>query len=573
MIKNQTSNLQDLLLYVNNGIGKCMNTINSSVSCEEQEKILGEDFNERIRKHVLESTFSTLTNVNFNEDRIADYIYDSCSIRDEIKSKFAGLLNVEGASDDSQSASNYQFNKNYDKLLRESIDVAGLSNRRHLMQDDDCFGLRECAHYGLKGAMAYFAHAESLREMDNSLYATPERSDLFNQFWSVMNDLEVLDKDLTFYLGLCLKIGEINVKVLELLDRSHTQLFGNPEPTMVSNIPKEGKCILLSGHDILDVKRMLDFIKSEGLEDKINVYTHGELLPAHSYPELKNNYSKNLIGHFGSAWQNQPWEFREFKGPIIMTSNCLMPPRRRYRERLFTTNAVGYDNIKHVNMTDKSDLKKIVDCALGEKGFENDDIEQYKMNSKNSEGEFLTGFGHAALLSKADVILNAIKGGDLKDIFIIGGCDGTEKNRSYFTELAKNTPENSIILTLGCGKYRLTGLELGNLGDSGIPRILDLGQCNDSYSAVVVATKLAEALNTDINQLPLHFAVSWFEQKAVAVFLSLLHLGIKNIRLGPALPGFLTPNVRQYLTENLGVRQVNMDDELDDLQEMLKERP
>ena len=459
---------------------------------------------------------------------------------------------------------NYHI-QNEEEIHDDATRLASLYATRSNIGDVNCFGLRECASYGLKGMMAYFNHAEYMQKSaGNTIYSEQERDEIFDTCYSIMNSLCSTSKDLNYWLDINMKIGATNIKVLELLDKSHNTLYGSPEPTRVTSTPSEGKCILLSGHDILDVKRVLDTIKRLGLDEFVLVYTHGELLPAHSYPELKK--FDNFAGHFGQAWQNQYKDFKDFPGPIIMTSNCLMPPRSSYKGRLYTTHMVGYDEIKHIDMTNEQDIEEVIQKAIECPGFDDKTIAKWKDTKPH-----LCGFGHAAILSKADVVINAIKNGDLQHIFVIGGCDGTEKVRSYFTDLANVTPDNSIILTLGCGKFRLHGLELGDIG--GIPRILDCGQCNDSYSAVVVAMKLAEALDTDIHNLPLHFAISWFEQKAVAVFLSLLHLGIKNIRLGPALPAFLTEDVRKYLYENLGVRQVNMGNEKEDLKEMLAETP
>jgi len=541
--------MQDLLLYVNNGLAQYVSSIG--------EPQIDAPLREQVRSHVRESIFSTLTNVNFSEDRMVEYMHKSIDLREQIKSKKPQKYEFEGIAN---SPSNY-FITDESKLNDDAQRLATLYATKNNIGDANCFGLRECASYGLKGMVAYFTHAEDMNESaGHSIYSEQERDEIYRICFGVMNDMCSTSKDLNFWLDMNMQIGATNVKVLELLDKSHNVLFGAPEPTTVSSTPIPGKSVLLSGHDILHVKRVLEVIEKNKLD--INVYTHGELLPAHSYPELKKY--RNFVGHFGTAWQNQYKDFKEFPGPIVLTSNCLMPPRTRYRGRLYTTGAVGYDEVEHLDMTKDSQIESVLKQAVECPGFDDTSIAKWKEAKPH-----LCGFGHAAVLSQADVVVNAIKTGALQHIFVIGGCDGTEKTRSYFTDLATATPDNSIILTLGCGKFRLHGLELGDIG--GIPRILDMGQCNDAYSAVVVAMKLAEALETTVDKLPLHFAVSWFEQKAVAVFLSLLQLGMKNIRLGPALPAFLTDDVRQYLFENMGVRQVRTGHEKEEVEQMIAE--
>eukprot|EP01084_Bolivina_argentea_P075830 137431_1 len=511
----ETANMQDLLLYVNNGLSQYIHQMG--------EKNLDESLREETRAHLMESTFSTLTNVNFSEERMVDYMRKTIDIREtEIKPKFREIYPEKQEFEKIENnPCNYNMPEAEEKLNSDALELASLHATKQIIGDANCFGLRECAEYGLKGMMAYFQHAEYMHKSTGyKIYSNEERDEIYNICFTTMNDLCSNSKDLNFWLNMNMKLGETNIKVLELLDKSHNMLYGTPEPTTVSSKPINGKCILMSGHDILEVKKVLDLVDKKEMD--INVYTHGELLPAHAYPELKK--FKNFIGHFGQAWQNQYKDFKDFPGPIVMTSNCLMPPRTRYKGRLFTTGPCGYDDIKHINCMDENELQIVLDKAMECGGFDDGNTAKWK-----EKKDHLTGFGHAAVLAHADTILNAIKSGDLQHIFVIGGCDGTEKTRSYFTDLGAATPENSLILTLGCGKFRLHGLDLGDIG--GIPRILDVGQCNDAYSAVVIALKLAEALETDIHSLPLHFAVSWFEQKAVAVFLSLLHLGVKNIRL------------------------------------------
>jgi len=553
----ETANMQDLLLYVNSGIGQYVTKMG--------EDKLDQDLKEKTRAHVIESTFSTLTNVNFSEERMVDYLKTSIDVRETLKSKFRQIHpELQDFEKGEDSPSNYVIKGDDENSLNEdALRLASLYASKKRIGDANCFGLRECALYGLKGMMAYFGHAELMSgTTGHQIYSQEARDEIYKVCFGVLDGLMSTSQDLNYWLGVNMEVGATNVKVLSLLDQAHTTLFGIPEPTSVSSVPVEGPAILLSGHDVLDVKRVLDVAQKKNLN--VNVYTHGELLPAHSYPELKK--FKNFVGHFGTAWQNQYKDFKDFPGPILMTTNCLMPPRSRYRDRLYTTRCVGYDDVKHIDAANEKDVEMMLKQALELPGFDQSNMAKWAEVKPH-----LTGFGHAAILSHADTVVSAIKSGALQHIFVIGGCDGTEKTRSYFRDLAEVTPDNSLILTLGCGKFRLHGLELGDIG--GIPRILDVGQCNDAYSAVVVAMKLAEALDTDIHHLPLHFAVSWFEQKAVAIFLSLLHLGIKNIRLGPALPAFLTDDVRQYLFQNLGVRQVSMGNEKEDLKQMLAETP
>mmetsp|Transcript_22495 Transcript_22495/g.45261 ORF Transcript_22495/g.45261 Transcript_22495/m.45261 type:complete len:389 (+) Transcript_22495:2-1168(+) len=357
----------------------------------------------------------------------------------------------------------------------------------------------------------------------------------------------------------CLALGGLNLKVMKMLDAAHVTKFGSPRPTDVTTEPRGGRpAILVSGHDLGILQSLLEQTKGRG----VDVYTHGEMLPAHSYPKL-GEYD-HLVGHFGTHWGNQLFEFRHFPGAILMTSNCLRPPTRKYNDRIWTCGPVGFNNIGHIANDDYSPL---INKALSLPVFDS------SSNNAALRGEprlttLKTGFGRDAVLSVADKVVGAIKAGQLKHVFVIGGCDGTETSRSYFTDLARATPADSIMLTLGCGKFRLNGEDHGMLGD--LPRLLDMGQCNDAYSAVVVATKLAEALDCSVHDLPLHFAISWFEQKAVAVLLTLLHLELKNIRIGPAVPAFLTPSVVGVLNQKFGLMGVDQEQEDDDLAKMLQ---
>eukprot|EP01083_Nonionella_stella_P088173 245552_1 len=552
----ETSNLQDLLIYANNGLSQYIHNMG--------ENQLDPPLREKARAHVLESWFATMTNVNFSEERLIQYIKQCIDIREEIKPQFRLIFPQDQTFETVQnSPSNYFIpESDEDAMYGDAMRLSSLPATKEMIGDANCFGLRECAVYGLKGMMVFFQHAELMYNDAKDVYSEDARDSVYKMCFETMNDLCSTSKDLGYWLDVNMRIGATTVKVLGLLDQSHNVLFGTPEPTEVSAVPVPGKSVLISGHGLLELHKVLELIDKKGLD--INVYTHCELLPANTYPNLKRY--KNLVGNFGRSWQDQWRDFKAFPGPILMTSNCLIPPRPSYKHRLYTCGPVGSDELKHLNVHDENELMAFLEKALECDGFDETCIEAFK-----DEKPFLCGFGHASILSHAETVLNAIKSGDLQHIFVIGGCDGNEAVRQYFTELGQATPENSLILTLGCGKFRLHGLDLGDIG--GIPRILDLGQCNDAYSAVVVALKLAEALGTDIHHLPLHFAISWLNQDAVAIFLALLHLGVKNIRLGPALPACLTEDVRQYLFDNFGVKQVNLMDVQEDLKQMLAETP
>jgi hydroxylamine reductase len=540
----ETAGLQDMALWSNAEL------CNAVVECGEAN--LPDELREEIRATVLGSTMQTLTNVNFDEDRIAEAIAKTRRLHEEVRAISATPIEP------------------LDEFPTDEIDrvcearKVGINARKQNFLDADCFGLRECTLNGLTGTVAYLNHMEHNRRHDLSVEVCTEeeRNEVFAAVYDIYNGLRDHGQPLDYYVGLAMKTGSTNVKVLELLDRSHNLMFGTMAPVSVPSIPVEGKAILLSGHDVRDVEHVCRAVKERGLP--LSVYTHGELLPAHAYPNVQEHGT--LKGHYGRAWQKQTIDFKKFPGAMVMTTNCLMPPRKSYRDRLFTAGHTGFEGVNHVDLYSQEGLDAVLDKAMASPGFTSDAIEEWTDTKPH-----LTGFGHNALLGHADTIVSAIKAGALTDIWVIGGCDGSEASRSYYSELAEMTPDSSVILTLGCGKYRLRDLELGTLGDSGIPRVLDLGQCNDAYSGVVVALKLAEALDTDIHHLPLHFAISWFEQKATAVLLSLLSLGVQNIKLGPAMPAFFTPNLESFMVENFNLKQVKLDDPSTDLTEFLSQ--
>jgi hydroxylamine reductase len=393
------------------------------------------------------------------------------------------------------------------------------------MGNDDCFSLVEIGTYGTKGVCAYAAHCHQLGYMNE---------EIMEGIHGIFAKLASQEADMSGLLANALKVGEVNGQVLKLLDEAHASKFGVPEPTQVKVTATEGKCILVSGHDMVDLHELLKQTEGTG----VNVYTHGEMLPAHSYPGLKKY--PHLVGNYGTAWQNQKFEFSGFPGPIVVTTNCIIEPRRMYKDRIYSINEVGVSGVKHLQ---NRDFSEVIAQAQSCKGFPRT-IEPADYHT--------VGFNHRAVLPLAGDVIDAVQKGIISRIFLIGGCDGSQFDRNYFTELAEELPEDTLILTLGCAKNRFIHSQklLNQTLENGMPRIMDMGQCNDSYSAIVVATELANALNCSVNDLPLSLCLSHLEQKAAAVLLTLLQMGVKNIRLGPSLPAYITPNVLEVLVEN-----------------------
>ena len=405
-------------------------------------------------------------------------------------------------------------------------------------KDQDIQSLQDILIFGLKGIAAYAYHARQLGERDEQIDAFMDEA----MFATLTN----VDFDLNRYLELVLKAGEMNLRAMEMLNNAHTSRFGNPTPATVPRGTKAGHGIVITGHDLLDLYELLKQTEGKG----INVCTHGEMLPAHGYPELRN--FKHLVGNYGTAWQNQRKEFDQFSGAILVTTNCIMIPKESYKDRMFTCGIAGVSGVKHI--TDR-DFSAVIDKALSQPPL-----------PENPQGTLSTGFHYMAVLGLADKIIEAVKAGKIRRFFFIGGCDGAKPGRNYFTELAEKVPEDCVILTAACGKYRLNARDYGDI--DGIPRLIDTGQCNDCYSTIKIATALAEAFDCSVNELPLSLVVSWYEQKAVAILLTLLHLGIKNIKLGPSLPAFVSPNVLNVLVEKFNIGPIGNVDE--DLAEMLK---
>jgi hydroxylamine reductase len=513
---SENAALQDLLVYAAKGI---------SQYAHRAAKLGARDAD--VDRYVLDALFATVTNVDFDPKRLQQHLADGAQIRDRARKLYEDACQAAGQTPEQlNGATQWQPSENLDELVRQG-EALNLTKRQATL-GEDLTGLQELVLYGLKGAAAYLDHAVILGEDAPELYAlTHEALDFLTQPNPSQDEL----------LGWALKVGELNLKIMELLDATHVKIYGNPEPTAVRITPVKGKCIVVSGHDLKDLEELLKQTEGKG----INVYTHGEMLPCHAYPELKKY--PHLVGNFGGAWQNQFREFAQFPGAVLMTTNCIQRPRDSYRERIFTCGLVAWPGVPHVGPD--RDFTPVIESALAADGFTED----------AEEKTIMVGFGHNAVLGVADKVIEAVKGGAIRHFFLVGGCDGGDPGRNYFTEFAEQVPDDCVILTLACGKYRFNKLEFGDIG--GIPRLLDMGQCNDAYSAIKVASALAEAFECGVNDLPLSMIVSWFEQKAVAILLTLLYLGIQNIRLGPNLPAFVTPAVLNVLVEKFNIKPID----------------
>ena len=454
---------------------------------------------------LIKGLFTTITNVNFNEETLNALI-------DEVQAEKA-KINVAGEAD-------YDMNKVWNA-------------------DEDIRSLKSLILFGIRGMAAYAYHAGVLGYTDDEV----------NRFF--VKALCAIGENYTMnqLLPIVMEVGQVNYKCMEMLDRANTEPFGNPEPATVSLKVEKGPFIVVSGHDLYDLKQILEQTKDKD----INVYTHGEMLPAHGYPELRK-YS-HLKGNFGTAWQNQQKEFANIPAPVVFTTNCLMPPRDSYKDRVFTTEVVSYPELVHIG--DDKDFTPVIEKALELGGY----TEDTQFTGINGGTTVMTGFAHHTVLGVADKLIEAVKSGQIKRFLLVGGCDGARPGRNYYTNLVKNTPSDTVILTLACGKYRFNDLDLGTV--AGLPRILDMGQCNDAFSAIQVALALADAFGCSVNELPLSIILSWYEQKAVCVLLTLLSLGIRNIKLGPTLPAFISPNVLDYLVKTYNIAPIGtVDDDL-----------
>ncbi len=471
--------------------------------------------------YMAESLFSTLTNVNFDADYFVGLIKQIVAYRDELIAAL-GESFPEGPATFVPAADK-------EGLLAQAAEH-GLKD--YPTDSEDIASLMHTVLFGLKGIAAYADHAQILGYTDPEIYDFVERA-LCAGFDGAPLDMEA-------WIGLTMETGRINLKTMELLDKANTETYGNPTPTSVPLGHRPNKCILVSGHDLKDLHMLLEQTKGKG----IDIYTHGEMLPTHGYPGLKQY--DHFYGHFGTAWQNQQQEFGQFPGAILMTTNCIQKPQAVYMDNLYTTGLVGWPGLAHIDAAPdgSKDFTPVIERALAMPGF-TDELDK---------GEVLVGFGHHAVMSVADKVVEAVKSGDIKHFFLVAGCDGAKPGRNYYTKFVEQAPEDTVILTLACGKFRFFDKQLGDIG--GIPRLLDVGQCNDAYSAIRIAAALAEAFETDVNSLPLSMVLSWYEQKAVAILLTLLYLGVKDIRLGPTLPAFLTPNVLNFLVEKFDIKPI-----------------
>ncbi|WP_129597851.1 hydroxylamine reductase [Anaerophilus nitritogenes] len=509
--------MQDVLIYLCKGIG--------FYAMKNIEK--GNKISQEIGEFFTECVFATLTNVNFDAQRFVKYVQKANEVKKQLKESAGNIENIpEGADFIAPQTRGEILNI----ACRPNLGVMDDENL-----DMDIRSLREFLIYGIKGMGAYHHHAYVLGKFDE---------EVANFMYKALGS--TLDKNLTaeVYFDLNMELGKINLKCMELLDVANTGTFGDPEPTQMLITKKKGPFIVVSGHDLRDLGDLLEQSKDKG----INVYTHGEMLPCNAYPGLKKY--PHLIGNFGGAWQDQQKEFDGLPGAILMTSNCLMKPRDSYKDRIFTSSVVGYPEMQHIkDVNGKKDFTPIIQKALELGGFPEDEPEK----------KIPMGFGRNALLSNAGVIVDAVKAGKIRHFFLIGGCDGARPGRNYFTEFAQKTPQDTAILTLACGKYRFNKLDLGTV--AGFPRILDCGQCNDAYTAIQVALALSKEFDCDVNDLPLSFIISWYEQKAVAVLLTMLYLGLQDIYLGPSLPAFVTPNILQVLVDKFNIKPVSTPDE------------
>ncbi|KAI3349746.1 hydroxylamine reductase [Clostridium botulinum] len=520
----EVANLQDLLIYQCKGI--------SVYAMELIEK--GENIDKDIVKFVENSLFTTLTNVNFDAEVHVEMLKESQKIKEELRKKIVN-------NKEYPEQASYNLSETKDEMLKDSK-KAGIMFDQTI--DADVRSLRQTIIYGLKGISAYGHQARFLGYYDDQV-----DNFYFRGLECTTNDNLSVEE----LIRMTMRTGDMSVAVMKKLDEANTETYKNPTPHKVNVHIKKGPFIIVSGHDLRDLEMLLKQTEGKG----INIYTHGEMIPSHGYPGLKKY--KHLVGNYGGAWQDQQKEFDNIPGCILMTTNCLMRPRETYKDRIFTTSVVGWDGLKYIKADEDGykDFTEIIEKALELGGF------------KESEEphEILVGFGHHATLSNAETIVNAVKEGEVRHFFLIGGCDGARPGRNYYTEFAKKVPMDCIILTLACGKYRFNKLEFGEV--AGLPRLLDVGQCNDAYSAVRIATALADAFDTDVNGLPLSIILSWYEQKAVADLLALLSLGIKGIFVGPTLPAFLSPNVLQYLVDTFNLKLISEPD--DDLKTCLQQ--
>lgn len=505
----ETSDLQDVLIYALQGL--------SAWALAAREHGIVDD---EIDAFVPKAFFATLTNVNFDSARIVGYVNQALAHRQQLADRLAAL-----AVQVSELPAAARFEPGAELLEQLAHAPQTAVNRGKSEVNEDIMGLRLLCLYGLKGAAAYMEHARVLDQQDSAVAA---------EFHRIMSWLSTDPSELDPLFKCAMEIGLLNFKIMEMLDLGETTAFGHPEPTQARVTPVPGKCILVSGHDMMDLKLILEQTAGTG----INVYTHGEMLPALAYPFFKQY--PHLVGNYGSAWQNQQKEFANFPGAVVMTSNCIIDPNvGDYSDRIFTRSIVGWPGVTHL---EGDDFSAVVAKAQALDGFKHTELEHF----------ITIGFARNALMQAAPAVIDKVKAGEISHFFLVGGCDGDKAERAYFTEFAKAAPQDSLLLTLGCGKYKFNKLDFGDIG--GIPRLLDVGQCNDAYSAIQLALALSEAFECGVNDLPLTLVLSWFEQKAIVILLTLLALGVKDIRTGPTAPAFLTPALLKVLEEQFGLK-------------------
>ncbi|HSV27354.1 MAG TPA: hydroxylamine reductase [Sedimentisphaerales bacterium] len=511
----ETAALQDLLVYAVKDIARYAHRAGEAGIRDRRVDIF-----------TVKAMFSTLTNVNFSQKDFRKLLKQAAEIKgiaqklyETVQKNSGGTAQVLACpvewwidTDDTGKL----IGKGESLLIQKRIDKLG----------EDVTSLQELLTYGLKGLAAYADHAQILGQEDQAVYAYLHKA---------LDYLTRAPQKTDELLALVLECGKVNLRTMELLDAANTGTYGHPEPTNIRVTHVKGKCIMVSGHDLKDLDLLLKQTEGKG----INVYTHGEMLPCNAYPGLKKY--KHLVGNYGGAWQDQRQEFEAFPGAILMTTNCLQKPKDSYKHRIFTSGLVGWDGVTHIS---DGNFAPVIAAALKEPGFTEDAPAKFIMG----------GFGRNAVMSVADKVVDAVKAGKIRRFFLVGGCDGAKSGRNYYTEFAQKVPDDCVILTLACGKYRFNKLEFGQIG--GIPRLLDVGQCNDAYSAIQIAVALAGAFKCSVNELPLSFILSWFEQKAVVILLTLLHLGIRNIKLGPSLPAFVSPNILKVLVEKFNVAPI-----------------
>jgi len=512
--ESDVATLQDLLIYALKGL--------SLYAVEGRKKGVVDP---EVNDFTCKALFSTLTNVNFDTDRFVQLIQRTVTLRESLKEKVKA---AKGKVDLQEGPATFKPEPALQGLLKQG-EAVGLKSDPAI--DPDILSLQHILIFGIKGVAAYTDHAQILGQKDDQVYAFIHEG----LAATLRKDLSLND-----WVGLVLKCGEINLRAMELLDAGNTGTYGHPVPTSVPLGAKKGKAILVSGHDLKDLEELLKQTEGKG----IYVYTHGEMLPTHGYPKLKR-YS-HFYGHYGTAWQNQTREFVDFPGAILMTTNCLQKPKDSYKDNIFTSGIVGWPGVTHIS---ERNFRPVIDKALAMPGFQQD----------GDSRSVMVGFARNTVMSVAGKVIEAVKGKAIRHFFLVGGCDGAKAGRNYYTEFVEKVPKDCMVLTLACGKFRFFDKNLGEIG--GIPRLLDVGQCNDAYSAVQIALALSKAFNVGVNELPLSFILSWYEQKAVAILLTLLSLGVKNIKLGPSLPAFVSPNVLKVLVNNFNIQPISTPDQ------------